>query len=54
MSGGLKLSHLFFADDNLIFFKATLAEYNSLQRVLEVYKRASRQQLNRANLIVLQ
>ena len=46
--GGPKLSHLFFADDSLIFCKATLAECDSLQHVLEVYKRASRQQLNRA------
>ena len=45
----LSLSHLFFADDNLIFYKASLEECNSLQRVLKVYEEASGQQLNRAN-----
>ena len=36
-----------FRDDNLIFCKATLANCESLQRILEVYERASSQQLNR-------
>lgn len=43
-----KLSHLFFADDSLIFCKASLKECASLQRVLEIYEKASGQQLNRA------
>ena len=45
---GLALSHLFFADDSLIFCKASIEECESLQRILKVYKDASRQQLNRA------
>ena len=45
----LSLSHLFFADDSLIFYKASLVECNSLQRVLKVYEEAFGQQLNRAN-----
>ena len=36
--GGPKLSHLFFVDDSLIFCKATLANCESLQRILEVYE----------------
>ena len=43
-----KLSHLFFADDSLIFCKASLQECDSLQRILQVYEKASNQQLNRA------
>ena len=39
--GGPKLSHLFFADDSLIFCKASLAECDSMQKVLGVYERGS-------------
>ena len=46
--GGPKLSHLFFADDSLIFCKASLADCDALQRILKVYEQASGQQLNRA------
>ena len=46
--GGPKLSHLFFADDSLIFCKASLAECAALQRILKVYEDALGQQLNRA------
>ena len=45
---GPKLSNLFFADDSLIFCRASLEECNALQRVLQVYESASGQQLNRA------
>ena len=38
----------FFADDCLIFCKASLEECDSLQRVLKVYEDAFGQQLNRA------
>ena len=46
--GGPCVSHLFFADDSLIFCKASLEECDSLQRILKVYEEASGQQLNRA------
>ncbi|XP_075653885.1 uncharacterized protein LOC142624235 [Castanea sativa] len=46
--GGPLLSHLFFANDSIIFCKASIKECDSLQRVLKVYELASRQQLNRA------
>ena len=38
---GPELSHLFFADDNLIFYRASLEDCDELQRVLGVYERAS-------------
>ena len=43
---GPKLSHLFFANDNLIFCKAAIEECDTLQRILEVYENTSGQQLN--------
>ena len=43
-----RLSHLFFANDSLIFCKATFEECDELQRLLKVYEKASGQQLNRA------
>ena len=46
--GGLRLSHPFFADDSLIFCKASIAECSELKRILQVYEDASGQQLNRA------
>ena len=46
--GSPRLSHLFFADDSLIFYKAMLKECDELQRLLTVYEKASGQQLNHA------
>ena len=43
-----RLSHLFFANDSLIFCKATFEECDELQRLLKVYEKASGQQLNHA------
>ena len=45
--GAPRLSHLFFADDNIIFCKAIIEECNALQRILGVYEQASGQQFNR-------
>ena len=41
--GGARLSHLFFANDSLIFCKALIEECNSLQRILTIYEEASGQ-----------
>ena len=43
---GLVLSYLFFVDDSLIFCRASMEDCDEIQRVLGVYERASRQQLN--------
>ncbi len=45
---GPKITHLFFADDSLLFCKATSEECNKIQNILSSYERASGQQLNRA------
>ena len=44
---GPKISHIFFADDNIIFCRATIEECSTLENILETYERSSGQQLNR-------
>lgn len=46
--GGPTISHLFFADDSIIFCKVTSEDCDALQKVLNTYELASGQQLNRA------
>ncbi|XP_075504360.1 uncharacterized protein LOC142541783 [Primulina tabacum] len=40
------ISHLFFADDNLLFFRATLEDCMVVRNCLELYERASGQLIN--------
>jgi hypothetical protein len=44
--GGPKLTHLFFADDSVLFCRASLQECHAIQEVLRIYERASGQQIN--------
>ena len=44
---GPKLTHLFFADDSLLFCRATTQECQKVLEILSSYERASGQKLNR-------
>ena len=44
--GGPKLTHLFFADDSVLFCRASLQECNAIHDILRIYERASGQQVN--------
>ena len=41
--GSPTISHLFFANDSIIFGKASIEECNTLQRILVIYENASSQ-----------
>ena len=41
-----RLSHLFFADDSLIFCRTSVLEAEQLRRILEVYRKTSGQLIN--------
>jgi hypothetical protein len=47
--GGLRLNHLFFVDDSLLFCKANINEWTNIQEILSAYEKASGQKLNREN-----
>ena len=43
---GPRVSHLFFANDSIIFCKASISECEEVLKVLSLYENASRQQVN--------
>ena len=45
-SVGPKVSHLFFAEDNLLFCQATTQECSTILEILHQYEDASRQKIN--------
>ena len=44
---GPKINHLFFADDSLIFYKATTQDWVTLSKILDEYEAISGQRLNK-------
>jgi len=45
-SKGPRLSHLFFADDSMIFCKANSVEWRRVMRILGIYEKVFGQQIN--------
>ncbi|XP_042954623.1 uncharacterized mitochondrial protein AtMg01250-like [Carya illinoinensis] len=50
--GLIKVNHLFFADDSLIFCKANSLEWSRLMRILTQYELASSQKLNKEKSLI--
>ena len=42
-----RISHLLFADDSIIFYRASISEYDRVIEVLEGYERDSGQKINK-------
>jgi hypothetical protein len=52
VAGGFRLNHLFFTDDSFLFCRANFTEWNNLFQVLQIYEKASGQQLNTAKTLI--
>jgi hypothetical protein len=46
LGGGVRLTHIFFANDSLLFCRANFDEWGNLLKVLQAYELASWQKLN--------
>ncbi len=46
------MSHLFFADDSIIFCKASISECEEILKVLSLYENASGQQVNGGKIVL--
>jgi hypothetical protein len=47
VQGGMRLNHLFFANDSLFFYEANILEWINIQDILIVYEHELGQKLNR-------
>ena len=43
---GPRVSHIFFADDSLLFYRSSIPQWNSLTNLLHTYEESSGQWLN--------
>ena len=49
---GPKITHLFFADDTLLFCQVEMGDLQVIQDILQLYEKASGQKINRNKTIV--
>ena len=44
---GTKINHIFFADDSLLLCRVNFMEWGNVQKILDIYEKASGKKLNR-------
>ena len=47
MSSGPRISYLLFAEDSLIFYRASISECQKIESILQLYEQASSQNINK-------